>query len=394
MTRRAATIRVLYSFPQKLGAGRVCYTAWQQVKGLHEAGAEVTVLAGAVARPVPRGVRLRTTLGRGRFRLPYRAVGMRRACALHDYVVARSLPALADQIDVIHAWPLGARRTLAVARELGIPTFLERPNAHTRFAYEAVAAESRRIGMRLPRGAEHAFDGRVLKVEEEEYALTDHLLCPSAFVRRTFLDQGVPADKLVSHTYGFDHERFWPVPERDPERPFTAVFVGYAAVRKGLHIALDAWLATPGSSAGRFLVAGEVMPEYAEVLRDRLAHPSVHLLGHRDDVPELMRNADVMVLPSVEEGFGLVCVEAMGSGCVPLVSDACTDVCRDGENAQVHHVGDVQALTAHLTLLQEDSRELERLRGNALATAPGLTWSAAGRRLLEAYEESTRRTVT
>ncbi len=196
------------------------------MRGLHEAGATVTVMSGAVERPVPEGVRLRTTLARGRVRLPYRAVGMRRACALHDLAVARALPALAGEIDVVHTWPLGARRTLVAARELGIPTFLERPNAHTRFAYEAVAAESRKLGMRLPRGAEHAYDGRVLKVEEEEYDLADHLLCPSAFVRRTFLDQGIPAEKLVSHTYGFDHERFWPVPQRDPERPFTAVFVG------------------------------------------------------------------------------------------------------------------------------------------------------------------------
>ena len=40
-------VRVLYSFPQKIGAGRVCYTAWEQVRGLHAAGATVT------AFPVP-----------------------------------------------------------------------------------------------------------------------------------------------------------------------------------------------------------------------------------------------------------------------------------------------------------------------------------------------------
>ena len=34
-------IRVLYSFPHKIGAGRICYTAWQQVAGLAAAGADV-----------------------------------------------------------------------------------------------------------------------------------------------------------------------------------------------------------------------------------------------------------------------------------------------------------------------------------------------------------------
>ena len=66
-----------------------------------------------------------------------------------------------------------------------------------------------------------------------------------------------------------------------------------------------------------------------------------------------------MILPSIEEGFGLVCVEAMGSGCVPLVSDVCTELCRHGENALVHSVGDVETLTRHLTLLHERPSELD-----------------------------------
>ena len=36
-------------------------------------------------------------------------------------------------------------------------------------------------------------------------------------------------------------------------------------------------------------------------------------LGHRTDVPELMRSSDALLLPSIEEGFGLVCTEAIGS---------------------------------------------------------------------------------
>ena len=43
-----------------------------------------------------------------------------------------------------------------------------------------------------------------------------------------------------------------------------------------------------------------------------LAHPSVQVLGHRTDVPELMRNSDILVLPSIEEGSALVTSEARG----------------------------------------------------------------------------------
>ena len=62
-------IRVLYSFPHRLGAQRICYTAWQQVNGLAAAGAEVRVMAGSVEREVPPGVRVQPTLSLGRLKL-------------------------------------------------------------------------------------------------------------------------------------------------------------------------------------------------------------------------------------------------------------------------------------------------------------------------------------
>lgn len=101
-----------------------------------------------------------------------------------------------------------------------------------------------------------------------------------------------------------------------------------------------------------------------------------------------MRNSDVLVLPSVEEGFGLVCLEAMGSGCVPLVSDACTDVCRHMENSLVHRVGDVESLASHITRVSETRDLLLALRSAGLNLRNTLTWNSAGVRLLEVYRET------
>jgi len=380
------TVRVLQSFPHKIGAARICMTAWYQAAGVCDAGGEVTVLTGAVHRPLPSAIDVRTTLSRGRWRIPYRAIGTLRALKLHDLIVARSLPRLVGKVDLVHVWPLAAERTLRAARRLGIPTVLERPNAHTRFAYEVVARECERLGVTLPPDHEHAYNEERLRREEEEYLLADYLLCPSEFVVKTFLDHGHPDGKLVRHTYGFDERSFHPAHDRSPRREgLEALFVGVCAVRKGLHFALEAWLRSPASKTGRFRIAGEFVPEYERRLSHLLAHPSVEVLGHRDDVPDLMRQADVMLLPSIEEGFGLTCVEAMGSGCVPLVSDACTDVCQSGKNSLVHAVGDVDAITDHLTMLDADRGRLAELRADCLLTAPQHTWTQAGRRLLDAY---------
>ena len=388
MSRAPGPIRVLQSFPHKIGAGRICTTAWHQAAGAAEAGADVLVMPGSVHRPLPAGIRVRPTLARGKLRVPYKALGRARALALHDRLVARALPALQDEVDLVHTWPMGARETLRTARRLGIPTVLERPNAHTRFAYEAVRAECERLGVALPVDHEHAFNADTLRLEEEEYALADRLLCPSDFVLQTFLDEGFAPERLVRHRYGYDDARFHPpTGPRDPGEGLTVLFVGVCAVRKGVHFALEAWLRSPASENGRFLIAGEFLPDYAERLAGMLAHPSVEALGHRSDVPELMRSADALVLPSIEEGSALVCSEALASGCVPVVSDASGSVCEHGVNGLIHRVADVETLAAHLTALHEAPSLLQALRDGCLRTAPEYTWTRAGERLVEVYEE-------
>lgn len=379
-------IRVLHSFPHRLGKGRICTTAWYEVDRTAAAGADLLVIAGDSVRPFQRPMRVQTTFSWGKFTFPYRILGTRRMCILHDMLVARKLPSLKDKIDIIHAWPLGALHTIREAKKLGIPVALERCNAHTRFAYEVVQKECERIGVPLPANHEHAFNPEILEHEESEYNEADALLCPSDFVVKTFIDQGFPKDKLVRFIYGVDEKIFHP-----PEAPRSAgggirmIYVGVAAVRKGLHFALEAWLNSPASKVGEFLIVGEFVPTYQEKLAHMLVHPSIKVLGHRNDVPALMRQCDIFVLPSIEEGFGLVCTEAMASGCVPLVSDACTELCQHRQNSLVHPAGDVLTLGRQITQLHIDRGLLRQLREAGLLNIQKISWSAAGFSLVEAY---------
>ncbi|HZD32789.1 MAG TPA: glycosyltransferase family 4 protein [Candidatus Angelobacter sp.] len=379
----------MYSFPHKLGADRICYTAWQQVNGIAAAGADVLVFPGALHKPVAAGVKVRPTLARGKLRIPYKLLGSMNAFRLHDWIVSRRLEALSGQIDIIHTWPLGALLTLKTAARLGIPTVLERPNAHTRFAMEVVQRECERLDVELPPDHEHAFDVERLRLEEEEYEVATRLLCPSDFVVTTFLDKGFSKEQLARHEYGFDEKVYYPSSEpQGPTRGLTALFVGVCAVRKGLHYALEAWLRSQAHHDGTFLIAGEFLPSYAKRLAPMLSDPSVRVLGHRNDVPELMRRSDILILPSIEEGYGLVIAEAMGSGCVPLASDACTEVCRHMETGLVHRVGDVSTLAGQITMLDQNRDLLKKLRAASLRSIDDITWTAAGVKLLQVYRDT------
>jgi len=382
-------LRVLYSFPNKLGGARICYTAWQQVNGLAGAGADVFAFPASSCRPLAPTVVLWPTLARGRLRMPFKFLGKKRGRFLHDCIVARRIERLAGQIDIVHTWPLGAAKTLEAAAKYGIPTVLERPNAHTGFAMEVVRQECKRLGVALPPDHEHAYNPDKLRKEEEEYRLAYRLLCPSDFVVRTFLDKGFPRDKLVRHQYGFDRATYYPNGRREDTRcGLTMLFAGVCDVRKGVHYALEAWLRSPAHRDGTFLIAGEFLPAYAEKLAPMLSDPSVRVLGHRNDMPQLMRESDIVILPSIEEGYPLVIAEAMGSGCVPLASEACAESVRHMETGLVHQVGDVAALTNHITMLSQDRNLLERLRAASLTASSEATWTVAGAKLLQVYLET------
>ena len=379
-------VRVLHSFPQKMGGGRVSLIAWQQVKGAAKSGATVAAPRAALLAPLPQEVEVRNTLSWNGLRLPHKILGSRLTYAIHDRIVARRLRRMGGQIDVVHVWPLGALETLKVAKKMGLPTLMERPNAHTRFAYDVVSRECERIGVPMPRGHEHAFNQTVLDREEAEYALASKLLCPSRFVQRTFEDEKYPAQKLARHQYGYDEKFFTPeTSPRPADRPFTMLFAGGCAPRKGLHFALEAWLQSKASARGEFLIAGTFIPGYAERFSSMLSHPSVKLLGQRTDLPDIMRRCDVFTLPSIEEGSALVTSEARGSGCVLLVSDASGAVCEHEENALVHKAGDVATLREHLDALCDNPALLQKLRTSSLSTVGEITWQSAGRRLLEVY---------
>jgi glycosyltransferase involved in cell wall biosynthesis len=383
-----AALRVLYSFPHALGRPGIGTTAYHQVVSLCELGCTVTVYCASLARPLPPSARVVTTMAVAGRRVPQRMVGVDRSYSFHDRRVAHEVRAHPDRYDVVHTWPLGAEATLRSARGAGVPGLREVPNTHTAHAMAVVAAELDRLGLTPPAGHSHTVSPARLRREHAEYAAATGLLVPSDAVARTFLERGVAPEQLLRHRYGYDPDRFLPQ-ERVEGGAFTAVFAGRCEPRKGLHHALQAWRQSgAGDRGGRLLVCGGFDPDYERLLMGDLALPGVEVVGFSDRLGALMATADVLVLPSLEEGSALVTYEAMASGLVPLVSTATGAPVRADYDALVHEPGDVAALAEHLTLASTDPARLAVLRRNVLDSARDLTWRQSGRRLMDCYARS------
>jgi glycosyltransferase involved in cell wall biosynthesis len=383
-------VRVLYSFPDAVGKPGIGWVAYHHVRELIAQGVEVDPLCTSMhpGFEIDGGRRLVTTMALKRRRVPHRAIGVGRAHQYHDWRVAKALEEVADEVDLVHCWPRAVLRTAAVARRLGVPIVREVPNTHTAFAFEVVGRERERLRLPLAKNQTHAFNAGVLALEEAEYDAADLLLVPSELAERTFVERGVPAEKLAVHGYGFEPELFPPGPEPPAGgQPLTALFAARCEPRKGLHHALTAWHDSGLAETGRLIVCGEFVSGYRQVVEPLLSHESVEWRGFVSDLGATMRESNLFILPSIEEGSALVTYGAQGSGCVLVVSDAAGARCQHLHDGLVHEAGDIATLTDHLRLLDSDRGLLARLRGESLKTAQRLTWRNAAEELIQRYED-------
>jgi glycosyltransferase involved in cell wall biosynthesis len=140
-----------------------------------------------------------------------------------------------------------------------------------------------------------------------------------------------------------------------------------------------------------FLVVGSGPEE--QKLRDYVAFRNIRrvfFLDHRKDVPSLLHQADLFLLTSRREPFGIALLEAMAAGC-PVVatrSGGPNSILTDGVDGLLAPVGDVQGLSDHILNLLRDRELSQELAGNARETvASRYSVDAIGPQMANIYRE-------
>ena len=172
------------------------------------------------------------------------------------------------------------------------------------------------------------------EVVREEVVLTrsDHFICPSPAVQDDLITNfGVSRDRTSLVPYGV--HRDWLSVEARPERG-QILFVGEPDLRKGIHyLALAAERLRTRGHAYEFRVAGSVNP----AVRQQPVCRYLHFLGRvpRDRIQEEFATADLFVLPTLSEGFGVVQLESLACGVPVVVTANCAPVVRDGIEGRI-----------------------------------------------------------
>ncbi|MBB4062404.1 glycosyltransferase family 4 protein [Salinibacter ruber] len=305
---------------------------------------------------------------------PQAAVWRHRAMAWFDRWCARQLP---GDLDAVVCYENAALHTFRAAKKRGITTILDAASFHHQWqdaVYEPVE----------PPDA-HA---RINAHKDKEIALADHVLTVSELARDSYVEGGVPDDKVTAVPMGADLSDFSPPePRRTPsEERMTFLFVGHAGRRKGTDTLLAAAKTLVNDDAPhRVCFAGDVD---ASLFAD--APPTVERLGYlgRDALIQAMQRADVLVLPSRHDSFGRVVVEAMATGLPALVSAhvGAKEVLTDGENGWVVPAEDANALTEQMRWCVNHPERVADMQEAAVQAAEGYMWTAYRERVVQCLE--------
>jgi N-acetyl-alpha-D-glucosaminyl L-malate synthase BshA len=110
----------------------------------------------------------------------------------------------------------------------------------------------------------------------------------------------------------------------------------------------------------------------AEMLAHRKGiYSETHFLGKQDNVDQILSNADVLLLPSEMESFGLAALEAMACEVPPIASrvGGVPELISHGENGFLAEVGDVKAMAGHAIRLLSDDGYHQQVAAAARQTA-------------------------
>jgi len=288
--------------------------------------------------------------------------------------------------NAVYAFTSAAEELFERAREAGVATVLDHATAPRGHEVAIVAAEAECFPTwTLGRGA--GADDGVAAYEarqERERDLADRVICGSRYAARLLLDRGVRPDALRVVPLGV-HPRFF---DLDPATPSTSglnvLYAGGDPLRKGLGYLIRA-VRSLGTSRIRLRVAGDLamseqgLREVRQVAERCEAVPRHHMA-------EWFQWADVLVLPTLSDTFGLVILEAMAAG-VPVITTPASggpDVIREGVDGWIVPVRDADALSSRLEALLADPSMTRAMGAAAKARAREYDLRAYRRRLTAA----------
>jgi starch synthase len=289
-------------------------------------------------------------------------------------------PRFTQQSDIFWGFQGSCCESLKATKAAGKISVCEFATAHVTAAVRILSEESQRHPEWAGTISNFQFPDWYRERLEQEPHAADICVAASSFTRDSLIEVGVSENRIRILPLASDVEQF-AFSERSASGPLKVLFVGGIGQRKGIKYLLQA-IEKLNSDNIKLQLLGPLPADETPL------KPWDHLfeyLGRTDQngVVKHMQQADVLVLPSVFEGFGLVIVEAMATG-MPVIASthSCApEVIREGTDGFVLQHDDVESLANKIAWCAEHRKDLVNMGNAAHQRAQEFSWLAHTKRL-------------
>ncbi|MDQ2731506.1 MAG: glycosyltransferase [Armatimonadota bacterium] len=210
------------------------------------------------------------------------------------------------------------------------------------------------------------------------YRYATRIVAVSDAVRQHFIQQGIPAAKIRVVHNGINVDHFGMLPDRQQARDRfgfgpedqVVLYAGHLTVDKGAGLLLPImqrlWERHP-SARLLLLGEGELRSTLEKDIREGSLEKRVLLMGFQADIRPFLAAADLMLLPSLKEGLGMVLLEAMAAGLPAVATDVggIPEAIDPGLTGELVPLGDVDAFALTCTAILTDRSRYERMSAAA-----------------------------
>lgn len=285
----------------------------------------------------------------------------------------------------VYCYEDGALETFRAAKQASAVCFYDLPIGYWRAAHRILSEEAERRPEWAATMPGLSDPPEKLERKDEELRLADRILVASSFTKKTLAECPFPVGETIVIPYGADEETAGMMESpRESAGRLRVLFVGGLSQRKGIADLFEA-VGKLGRHVELTVVgkkAGAACPALDTNLSRHRWIPSLP----REGILAEMRRHDVLVFPSLFEGFGLVVTEALSQG-LPVITTPHTcgpDILEDGIDGFIVPIRNSEAIAEKLELLLRDRGVLAGMRVNAIKKANALTWGGYRNALVDA----------
>jgi glycosyltransferase involved in cell wall biosynthesis len=296
---------------------------------------------------------------------------------LFDFWVSRRIRKL--DADIFIGWSGMSLYSIHLANRKGWKTILERGSTHIEFQNEVLKEEY------LKRGMVFSIDQQTINKEIKEYSIADTITIPSSFVERTFLEKGVPKEKLFINHFGASH--FFSPREEQIIDQFRVLYLGTFSIRKGAYYLTEA-IEKLKNEEIEFWFIGNVDFDVQDLKDDLMKYENVKFFGHVNhyELSGYIEKCSVAIHPSLEEGQSMVINQVMKVG-VPFIAtpnSGAEELITHNENGIIIPAKSGEAISNSILSLKNSNLKLMNLTKKVRQMQiSDNSWEAYGKRYIE-----------